>query len=107
MMERTASKTRLIRATLALCAILFASFPAPLFAQNDSGGSGGHIAKVIDDDGRRFFINAEPLLTPKLNASKPRTNIYMPAESSLTGRNRPEIEIGRDGVERLVSAASD
>lgn len=106
-MERTEIKTGRLRTTLALCAILFASFAAPLFAQNDPGGSSGHIAKVIDDDGRRFFINAEPLVTPKLNAAKPRTNIYMPAESSLTGRNHPAMEIGRDGVEKLVREASD
>jgi len=93
----------LFRATLALCAILFASCFAPLFAQNDSG----HIAKVIDDDGRRFFINAEPLITPKLNATKPRPNIYMPAETSFTGRNHPAMEIGRDGVEKLVREAAD
>ena len=99
MMKRTAITAGTIRTALALCAILFASF----FAK----GANGQIAKVIDDDGRRFFVNAEPLKTPKLIATKPRTNIYMPAETSFTGRNRPAMEIGRDGVEKLVREAAD
>src|SRR5260370_31093413 len=93
----------LFRATLALCAIFSASFFSPLFAQSVSG----HIAKVLDDDGRRFFVNSEPLVTPKLTASKPRTNIYLPAETSFTVRSRPAMEMGRDGVDKLVREAAD
>jgi len=56
-MDRSATNWGwLIRATLAMCAIFSASLFAPLFAQSISG----HIAAVVDDDGRRFFINAEP-----------------------------------------------
>ena len=99
MMRRTAITAGLIRATLAFCAIFFASF----FAQ----GASGQIAKVVDDTGRRFFVNAELPVTAKLTASKPRTNIYLPAESSFTRRNRPAMEIGRDGVEKLVREAAD
>jgi len=97
MMERTASKTRLIRATLALGAAFAASFFA--------AGASAQIAKISDDSGRQFFVNAEP--PAKLTATKPRTNIYMPSETSFTGRNRPAMEIGRDGVEKLVREASD
>ena len=93
----------LIRATLALCAIFAASSFAPLFAQNSSG----HIAAIVDDDGRRFFINAEAPAKASLTATKPRPNIYLPAESSFTGHSRPAVEIGRDGVEKIVREAAD
>ena len=99
MMKRTAITAGLIRTTLALCAIFFAS----VFAKSASG----QIAKVIDDDGRRFFVNSEPLRTPKLTASRPRTNIYLPAEASFTGRNHPAVDMGRDGVEKIVREAAD
>src|SRR5260370_27386759 len=95
MHRRTAITTWLISGALLLCA----SFFAP--------GASAQIAKVIDDDGRRFFVNAEPLRTPKLTASKPRTNIYLPAEVSLTGRNHPAVDMGRDGVEQIVREAAD
>jgi hypothetical protein len=72
MQKRTALTAWLVVAMLALCAV-------PASAQ---------IAKVVDDAGRRFFINADPPLTAKLSATKPRTNIYLPAETSFTGRNR-------------------
>lgn len=52
-------------------------------------------------------MNAEPRLIPKLTSSKSRTNIYLPAESSFSGRNRPAVEIGRDGVEKIVREAAD
>jgi len=89
----------LFRATLVLCAI----FCASLLAKSASG----QIAKVLDDDGRRFFVNAEPLRTPKLSASRPRTNIYLPAEASLMGRPHPAMDMGRDGVEKIVREAAD
>ena len=80
-------------------AIFFASF----FAKDASG----QIAKISDDAGRQFFVNAEPPLSAKLSAAKPRTSIYMPAESSFTGRNRPAMDMGRDGVEKLVREAAN
>jgi Transglycosylase SLT domain len=99
MHRRTANTAGLIRTTLALCAIFFASFFA--------NGASAQIAKVMDDDGRRFFVNAEPLRTPRLTDSKPRTNIYMPAQVSLTGRSHPAMDMGRDGVEKIVREAAD
>jgi soluble lytic murein transglycosylase-like protein len=99
MMKRTNITAGIIRSTLALCAIFFASF----FAKDASG----QIAKISDDAGRQFFVNAEPPLSAKLSAAKPRTNIYMPAESSFTGRNRPAMDMGRDGVEKLVREAAN
>jgi soluble lytic murein transglycosylase-like protein len=98
MMNRGATITGwLLRGTLVPCAIFCASF----FATS----ANGQIAKTLDDSGRQFFVNAEP--PARLTATKARTNIYMPAESSFTGRNRPAVDMGRDGVERIVREASD
>src|SRR5690242_8402824 len=88
------------------------------------------ISKVMDDSGRRFFVNADAPRDPKLNASKSvfgvgalaakptlaaqaaaegksRTTIYLPAESSFKGHARPELNIDRDGVEKLVREAAE
>jgi soluble lytic murein transglycosylase-like protein len=92
-----------VRTTLALCAIFSTSFFAPLFAQSNNG----HIAAVLDDDGRRFFVNAEPPAKINLTAPKSRPNIYLPAESSFTGHSRPAVEMSRDGVEKIVREAAD
>src|SRR5216683_4715739 len=95
MHRRTTITTWLISGTLVLCANFFAQ------------GASGQIAKVVDDAGRSFFVNAEPPRSLKLNATRPRTNIYLPAESTFAGRNRPAVDIGRDGVEKIVREASD
>ena len=99
MAKRTAATAGLLRATLGVCAILCASF----FAK----GASGQITKISDNSGRQFFINAEPPLVAKLTRNRPRTDIYLPAESSFTGRSRPAVEMDRDGVEKLVREASD
>jgi soluble lytic murein transglycosylase-like protein len=66
------------------------------------------IAKVVDNSGRHFWVNAEPQVTTKLSPAKSRAAIYMPAEVSFTGRNdRPAMSIDRDGAERLVREAAD
>jgi soluble lytic murein transglycosylase-like protein len=66
------------------------------------------IAKVTDDSGRRFFVNAEPVVQTKLTPARSRNAIYMPSEQSFTGRNdRPAVSIDRDGVERIVREAAD
>jgi soluble lytic murein transglycosylase-like protein len=95
MNRRTTIATWLISGTLVLCANFFAP------------RASGQIAKVVDGEGRSFFVNAEPPRSLKLTATRPRTNIYMPAESSFTGHNRPAVDIGRDGVEKIVREASD
>jgi soluble lytic murein transglycosylase-like protein len=91
MQRRTRLTTFLILGTLAFCA-------RPTKAQ---------IAKVVDNSGRRFFINANPPLSAKLSAAKQHTNIYLPAEASLTGRSRPAMDVDRDGVEKLVREAAE
>ena len=103
-MDRNATNRGwIVRATLALCAIFSSTLFRPLFAQSISG----HIAAVVDDDGRRFFVNADPPAKVNLTTSKPRPNIYLPAESSFTGHSRPAVDMGRDGVEKLVREAAD
>jgi len=93
MVKRTANAAWFLLATLALCATVFAQ------------GASGQIARVVDNSGRRFFVNAEP--PARLTATKPRTNIYLPAESSFSGRNRAAMDVGRDGTEKLVREAAD
>ena len=99
MMRRMAITARLIRTTLALCAIFLASF----FTKD----ANAQIAKVVNDEGRQFFVNAEPPVSPKLSATKPRTNIYLPSETSFTGRSRMGLDMGRDSVEKIVREAAD
>ena len=64
------------------------------------------IAKVVDDAGRHFWVNAEPPVQTKLFPVKSRAAIYMPAEASFTGRGRPALSIDRDGAEKLVQEAA-
>jgi soluble lytic murein transglycosylase-like protein len=65
------------------------------------------IAKVVDDSGRHFWVNAEPPAQFKLKPGPSRAAIYMPAEASFTGRGRPALRIDRDGEEQLVREAAD
>jgi Transglycosylase SLT domain len=95
MNRRTTITTWLISGTLVLCANFFAP------------GASAQITRVVNDDGRQFFVNAEPPVKTSLNATKSRPNIYLPAESSFTGHGRPAVEMGRDGVEKIVREAAD
>ena len=65
------------------------------------------IAKVVDDSGRCFFINAEPPVSTKLMPARSHAAIYMPAETTFTGRGRSAFSIDRDGAEKLVREAAD
>ena len=65
------------------------------------------IAKVVDDSGRLFFINAEPPVQSKLAPARSHAAIYMPAETTFTGRGRPAFSIDRDGAEKLVREAAE
>jgi len=95
MMKRTANTTARILATLAFCLTSMATTAS------------AQITKVVDDGGRPFFINAEPPIRAKMTAAKPRTNIYLPAETSVTGRYHPAMSIDRDGTEKLVREAGE
>ena len=70
------------RAVLCACACLVVL----AFCGNPANAQ---IAKVVDDSGRRFFINAEPPVQTKLMPAKSHAAIYMPAEATFTGRGRP------------------
>ena len=91
MSRRTAIAAWLVLGALAVCA-------SPSSAQ---------IRRVTEETGRRLFVNAEPPISAKLTATKPRTTIYLPAESFFTGHSRPAMSIDRDGVEKLVREAAD
>jgi soluble lytic murein transglycosylase-like protein len=91
MAKRTAITAWLLIATLVFCV----------------GPANAQIAKVVDPAGRQLFINAEPPVTLKLSGLKPRATIYLSAESSFTGRNRPAMSIDRDGAEKLVREAAE
>jgi soluble lytic murein transglycosylase-like protein len=88
---RSAHTSWLILAALVLC-------PRP---------AGAQIAKVVNDEGRRFFINAEPPLSAKLTAAKPRNAIYLPTDATLTGRPHPWSSVDRDGAEKIVREAAE
>ena len=64
------------------------------------------IATITDESGRRFFVNADPPPV-RFTAAKPHTTIYMPGQLSFTGENRPEVNIDRDGAEKLVREAAE
>ena len=95
-MKRHAAVTTWLQiATLVLCANILAP------------GASAQITKVVDNAGRQLFVNAEPPLTTKLAPTKPRATLYLPAESSLTGRQYPWSSIDRDGTEKLVKDTAE
>src|SRR5215468_2069607 len=85
---------------LAATAILTCS--AAFFAAS----ANAQIAKVPNNDGRMFFVNADPPAALKFAARKPRA-IFLPAEVSFTGGNRPAMDLNRDGAEKLVREAAE
>jgi soluble lytic murein transglycosylase-like protein len=95
MRRRAASAACAVFAALAFCMSLGA-----LTAK-------AQITKVVDDGGRRFFVNADPPNPAKFTTTKSRAALYLPAQASFTGRSRPALSIDRDGVEKLVLEAAD
>jgi len=73
------------------------------------------IARVPSDDGRTLFVNAEPppllKLTSRRSASilgmTAKPSIYLPPETSFTGKTRPGLNLDRDGAEKLVREAAE
>ena len=72
-----------------------------------SGPANAQITKVVDNSGRSFFINANPVPIKLAPTAKSRTSIYLPGEISFTGRAHPAVDMDRDGVEKLVREAAD
>jgi hypothetical protein len=95
MAKRTANTAWQFPGTMVLCAAFFAQ------------GASAQITKVVEPTGRQLFVNAEPPVTVKLGLGKPRATIYLAAESSFSGRERPAVSIDRDGVEKLVREAAE
>jgi len=91
MIERAALGAYLILGSLAL-------FAPPADAQ---------IAKIVDNSGRSFFVNANPAPVNLVPTAKSHPNIYLPGEISFTGRAHPAVDMDRDGVEKLVREAAD
>src|SRR4029077_21079619 len=56
---------------------------------------------------RQLFVNAEPPLIAKLAAARPRANIYLPTEFSLTGRDRGWSITDREGVDKIVRETAE
>ncbi len=77
---------------------ILAFFPAASRAQ---------IAMITDNTGRRLFINSNPPILVKSALAKIHTTIYLPVETSLTGRSRPAMNLDRDGVEKIVREAAE
>lgn len=95
MVRRAAIRASLVLGAVALCAIFFAEIAS------------AQIARIMDPEGRQLFINADPPQKARLTSAKPRTNIYLPAQTSITGNSRPAMNIDRDGVEKLVKEAAE
>lgn len=99
--KHTAIAASLIFAAMQLCSI-------PAQGQNQN-----QIASILNADGRKLFINAEPPVTVSVQSAKLTTtsakprSIYMPAESSLTGTSRPAMDMDRDGTEKIVQEAAE
>ena len=88
-------KRSAISAAIVLATLGFAASP-----------SRAQISLVQNFDGRRMFVNTEPVVKAKLGTSRLRT-IYLPAETSFTGRSRAAMNLDRDGAEKLVREAAE
>jgi hypothetical protein len=78
-----------------------------LCASSFAPGASAQIARTVDPSGREMFVNADPPVVVKLAAAKLRKTIYLPAESTFMGHSRPEMNIDRDGAEKLVKEAAE
>ena len=93
------------------CVFCIAVFGAALlFAPSAQG----QITRLANNDGRTLFVNAEPPPLLKtatrrvsLAATTARSSIFLPSETSLLGKNRPAMNLDRDGAEKLVREAAE
>jgi soluble lytic murein transglycosylase-like protein len=88
-------KRSAISASVVLAMLGFAAAP-----------SRAQISAVQNFDGRKMFVTTEPINKFKLASSRPRA-IYLPAETSFTGRSRAAVNLDRDGAEKLVREAAE
>ena len=99
---RRAQRAVIIR-TLHVCsaAIIFLGVVRPGYAQ---------IAASTNFEGRRIFVNAEPVNVVKantLNTPKVPRSIYLTGEIAFLGKDRPAMNVDRDGVEKIVREAAE
>src|SRR5260370_26215347 len=80
-----------------------AVFTASLFF---APGAQAQITRLANDDGRTLFVNAEPPVLLKF-APRRRNSIFLPSETSLMGKNRPAMNLDRDGAEKLAREAAE
>ncbi|HEY2459115.1 MAG TPA: lytic transglycosylase domain-containing protein [Candidatus Acidoferrum sp.] len=98
---RRAQRTVIIRAAIVLS--MFAaglSLANPIHAQ---------IASATNLDGRKIFVNAEPPTIVKLTPFTPKAprSIYLGGEIAFMGKDRPAMNLDRDGAEKLVREAAE
>src|SRR5258708_4210763 len=96
------------RSNPAYFAIVVTVFCVAVFAASllFAPGAQAQITRLANDDGRTLFVNAEPPILLKI-ASRRRNSIFLPSEPSFTGKNRPAMNLDRDGAEKLVRPAAE
>ena len=70
-------------------------------------GAQAQITRFANNDGRTLFVNAEPPPAILKIAPRRRNSIFLPSETSLLGKNRPAMNLDRDGAEKLVREAAE
>ena len=70
-------------------------------------GAQAQITRLANNDGRTLFVNAEPPPAILKIAPRRRNSIFLPSEASLLGKNRPALNLDRDGAEKLVREAAE
>jgi hypothetical protein len=70
-------------------------------------GAAAQITRLANNDGRTLFVNAEPPPAILKIAPRRRNSIFLPSETSLLGKNRPAMNLDRDGAEKLVREAAE
>ena len=95
-LKKVMGKRSAISAAVVLAALGFAAGP-----------SRAQISLVENFDGRRMFVNSEPVAKAKLGTSRPPHTIYLPAEQTFLGRKHQAMSLDRDGAEALVKEAAE
>jgi hypothetical protein len=88
-------------------------FAIVLGSLTTTGLAHAQITAATNDEGRKIFVNAEPPTLIKVNplsalgTPKPPKSIYLGGEISFMGRQRPAMNLDRDGVEKFVKEAAE
>jgi len=90
--------------TIVVSAFCVAVLAAPLLF---APGAQAQITRLANNDGRTLFVNAEPPPAILKIAPRRRNSIFLPSETSLLGKNRPAMNLDRDGAEKLIREAAE